>query len=89
MWILPILSAAVGYVIGVAALPLLGFTAAGVAASSFAAFWQSCIGYVAAGSVFALFQSAAATGVGATVGGALGTAIGAGVPLIKYLVAFL
>ncbi|KZV64832.1 hypothetical protein PENSPDRAFT_738083 [Peniophora sp. CONT] len=38
-------------------LVLAGFTAKGVAAGSFAALWQSIIGNVVRGSVFALLQS--------------------------------
>ena len=41
-------------------LPLLGFTPAGVVLGSFAAWWQSMIGNVAAGSLFSLFQSTSA-----------------------------
>ena len=44
-------------------LAMLGFTTAGVAASSLAAAWQSSIGNVAAGSAFAWFQAAGATGL--------------------------
>ena len=45
-------------------LSFIGFTAGGVAASSTAAAWQASIGNVAAGSLFAAFQSAGATGIG-------------------------
>ena len=41
-------------------LLLLGFAPAGVVFGSFAAWWQSMIGNVAAGSLFALLQSAGA-----------------------------
>jgi hypothetical protein len=43
-------------------LSFIGFTAGGVAASSFASAWQSSIGNVAAGSVFAWLQGAGASG---------------------------
>lgn len=43
-------------------LSCFGFTAAGVAAGSLAAAWQSSIGLVAAGSLFAWFQSLGAAG---------------------------
>jgi len=78
---------AAGLVVGggaVLAAPLVlsaaGFTAGGVAAGSAAAFAQSIIGNVAAGSWFALCQSAGAAGISAassaiigTVGGAVGS----------------
>lgn len=38
-------------------LGLIGFTSIGPAAGSLAAFWQSCIGLVSAGSFFAFLQS--------------------------------
>ena len=41
---------------------IVGFTATGVAAGSLAAAWQSSIGNVAAGSLFAWMQSTAAAG---------------------------
>ena len=41
---------------------MLGFTAVGVEAASVAAAWQSSIGNVAAGSLFAWLQASAATG---------------------------
>jgi hypothetical protein len=43
-------------------LALLGFGGEGVIAGSLAALWQSTIGIVAAGSLFAGFQSLGATG---------------------------
>ncbi len=56
----------------------MGFAAAGPVAGSAAAAWQSSIGLVQAGSVFAWCQSAAMGG--AAVGGILATGIaGAGV----------
>lgn len=72
------------------AVPILGavgFTAAGPAAGSAAAAWQSSIGIVQAGSLFSAFQGAAmggaaasaigaaAGGVGAAIGGAVGGVI--------------
>ena len=58
------------------ALPLIGFTAAGVAAGSIAAAIQ--VPAVAAGSAFAIAQSAGALGVGACalVGAQAGAVIG-------------
>ena len=81
-------TAAVGVVaapvIATAALGAAGFTASGVAAGSAAAAVQSSVygGYVASGSLFALCQSAGATGVISTatsglIGGTTGLA-GAG-----------
>lgn len=59
-------------------LGLFGFTATGVAAGSFAAAWQSSVGNVAAGSLFAWMQSTAAVGGAWAVPLAIGaTAVGA------------
>lgn len=55
--------------VGAAGLSLAGFGMAGIAANSFAAVWQASIGNVAAGSGFAMLQSAGATGMIATAGG--------------------
>ncbi|GFY50367.1 hypothetical protein TNIN_299931 [Trichonephila inaurata madagascariensis] len=58
---------AVGATVAVAgaglALPVLGFTSAGVGAGTIAAGIQSQIGCVAAGSTFATLQSAGAAGM--------------------------
>lgn len=62
--------------LGVFALPLIGFGAGGVAAGSTAAAWQSSIGAVQAGSIFAILQSLGATGLGSLLFGATGTALG-------------
>ena len=62
----------VGVAVGAAVLPLIGFGAGGVAAGAIAAGIHSGIGNVAAGSLFAVTQSFAATGgaaVLATIGG--------------------
>lgn len=67
-----------GGVLGAAMLPLLGFGAAGVASGSVAATWQSAIGLVSAGSVFALLQSLGATGIGILLFGGIGAATGGG-----------
>jgi len=58
-------------------LGLAGFTAAGPAAASFAAFWQSCIGIVEAGSLFSMLTSIGMAGAGATAGAPLLAAVGA------------
>ena len=88
-WTKPTIGAAVGATLGVGLavaapiviLPVIGFGANGVAAGSVAAMAHSLIGNVAAGSTFALFQSAGAVGaVSATTTGlatAAGTAAGA------------
>ena len=48
-----------------AILPALGFTSSGIAAGSWAATWMATYGgNVAAGSLFATFQSAGASGAG-------------------------
>ena len=60
----------------IAALPALGFTTAGIAASSTAAGMQAGIGNVVAGSAFAMLQSAGATGVGSAIGAAVGATAG-------------
>ena len=48
--------------ISVLILPILGFSAVGPVAGSIAAGWQSSIGLVSAGSLFAFLQSAAMGG---------------------------
>jgi hypothetical protein len=55
-------------------LDMIGFTATGVAANSLAAAWQSSIGNVAAGSLFAWMQSTAAAGGAWAVPWAMGAA---------------
>jgi hypothetical protein len=57
---------------------LLGFTASGIAAGSFAAATQAAIGNAVAGSGFAAMQSMAATGFFNMVAGLGGVAAGAG-----------
>lgn len=61
---------------GAAALPFLGFGLGGITAGSFAASWQSSIGLVAAGSLFATLQSLGATGVGILLFGSTSAALG-------------
>ncbi|KAF3908337.1 hypothetical protein AA313_de0208272 [Arthrobotrys entomopaga] len=56
-------------------LPAVGFGAAGVGAGTAAAAWESAIGLVEAGSLFALLQSA---GAGGAAGAAAITAVGIG-----------
>lgn len=63
-----------GGVIGTVALPLVGFTAGGVAMGSLAAACQSTIGNVVAGSAFAALQSIGATGSATLIGSAVGGA---------------
>ncbi|RVD89741.1 uncharacterized protein DFL_000734 [Arthrobotrys flagrans] len=53
-------------------LPVIGFSSAGVGAGSIAAGWQSAIGIIEAGSLFALCQSA---GAGGAAGAAAITAV--------------
>lgn len=48
-------------------LSLFGFTSVGVAQGSFAAWWQSTLPLIKAGSLFASLQSVAMSGVGSTV----------------------
>lgn len=62
--------------IGALMLPLLGFGAGGIAAGSTAAAWQSSLGSVAAGSLFATLQSLGATGLGVLLFGSTGSALG-------------
>ncbi|EPS36607.1 hypothetical protein H072_9825 [Dactylellina haptotyla CBS 200.50] len=65
-------------------LPAIGFGTAGVTAGTMAAGWQSAIGLVEAGSLFAILQSAGAGGaagaaaITAVALGGAGTAAGAG-----------
>lgn len=69
-------SVAGGGIIGASALRLIGFRSGGVTAKSFAATWQSKIGSVAAGSLFATLQSLGATGLGTIMFGSIGAALG-------------
>lgn len=62
--------------LGALALPLLGFGAGGIVAGSTAAAWQSSIGAVAAGSLFATLQSLGATGLGVLLFGGTSSAMG-------------
>ena len=61
------------------ALAALGFTAVGVAGGSVAATWQSLIGNVIKGSLFAILQSIAMGGTGAAATVTIGGMIGANV----------
>jgi len=65
-----------GGILGAVALPLIGFGAGGIAAGSAAAAWQSSIGSVAAGSMFAILQSLGATGLGILLFGSVGAGLG-------------
>lgn len=62
--------------LGTATLPLLGFGSGGVVAGSTAAAWQSSLGSIAAGSLFAHLQTLGATGMGILLFGGVGTALG-------------
>lgn len=62
--------------VGALMLPLLGFGAGGIVAGSTAAAWQSSMGAVAAGSLFATLQSLGATGLGVLLFGSTGSALG-------------
>ena len=69
------LGAAAAAQISTLALSYIGFTAAGVARGSLAAWWQSLLANVAQGSLFSILQSIAMTGAGGTiytVGGVFG-----------------
>lgn len=70
--VLPLIPAAVTTIFGWSVGSLVGFTSAGVGVGTFAALWQSTIGNVAGGSLFATLQSAGATGLGSVVGGICG-----------------
>ncbi|KAK6525889.1 hypothetical protein TWF281_010933 [Arthrobotrys megalospora] len=63
-------------VVGYYGLPVVlgyvGFSATGPVAGSYAAAWQSSIGVVQAGSVFATLQAAAMTSTASVAGGAAG-----------------
>ena len=59
---------------------LLGFGGVGVLAGSVAAAWQSCIGNVARGSLFAILQS-----TGMAIGAISRAAAGAGAAVIRLL----
>lgn len=79
-----------GGLLGIAILPVLGFTSAGVLSGSFAASWQSALGLVSAGSTFALLQSLGATGIGVLLFGGIGTVTGGGALglIARYVSAF-
>lgn len=66
-----------GAVAGAYALPLLGFDASGITATTMAAGWQASIGNVVAGSPIAILQSLGATGKGALLLGGTGAGLGA------------
>lgn len=66
---------AIGGILGTCSLPLLGFGANGVAAASIAAAWESSIGSVATGGLFATLQSLGATGMGSLLFGGMGVAM--------------
>lgn len=68
------------YAFGVIILSAFGFTSTGVASGSFAALWQSTIGNVVGGSVFAVLQ-----GVAARTAGFSGCAVIAVFTLLYYL----
>lgn len=70
-------STAVVGILGIVLLPVLGFTTGGIAAGSAAAAWQSSVGAVAAGSLFAVLQSLGATGIGILLFGGIGASLGA------------
>lgn len=61
----------VGATVAATALPALmyivGFSSGGVLANSFAASWQATMPIIAQGSLFALLQSAAASGIGSSI----------------------
>lgn len=67
-----LIPAAITTVFGSIIGPIVGFTTTGISAGSIAALWQSVIGNVAGGSLFATLQSAGATGLGSIVGGVCG-----------------
>jgi len=56
-------------------LEIAGFSALGPVVGTFAAFWQSSIGDVAAGSFFAWLQSAGMLGTGAGIGAGVGALV--------------
>lgn len=66
---------------GVLMLPMLGFGLGGITAGSVASAWQSSIGSVAAGSLFAALQSLGMTGLGSLLFGSIGAAL----PLLALL----
>lgn len=70
--VLPLIPAAIVTFFGSTIGSMVGFTSAGIGAGTFAALWQSWIGNVAGGSLFATLQSAGATGLGSVVGGVCG-----------------
>lgn len=75
LWILRGLFAAGGAAAGALALPLLGFGAGGIIGGSLAAWWQSTIGNVAAGSLFAVLTTMGAMKLGTVLTGGVGAAL--------------
>ncbi|KAL9632646.1 MAG: hypothetical protein Q9204_003711 [Flavoplaca sp. TL-2023a] len=72
-------------IISTTALPILGFSSAGPVVGSVAAGWQSSIGAVSAGSLFAFLQSAGMGGAAAGLfvgGGVVGGLIAAGATIM-------
>ncbi|XP_036145399.1 interferon alpha-inducible protein 27-like protein 2B [Monomorium pharaonis] len=75
----------IGGIFGAYLLPILGFGSSGVIGGSVAASWQSSIGSVAAGSLFATLQSLGATGVGTLLFGSVGAALGLLISIAEYI----
>ena len=67
---------------------LMGFGTAGIVGGSIAAWIQSAIGNIAAGSLFAAFQSAGATGALAStaLAGGATAAVGGGVAVVDSVI---
>lgn len=70
-----------GGILGAYALPWLGFDCGGVVSGTIASAWQSSIGNVAAGSLFATLTSLGMNGYGVLMFGS----VGAGLPLLASL----
>ena len=68
-----------------AAIPIaMGFTASGIAAGSYAAYFQSVLGGIKAGSLFSVVQSYGATGFFSKIAGLGATASAACYAAYKY-----
>lgn len=75
------------FCLGFFALPIIGFASTGVVSGSIAAAWQSSIGNVVAGSLFATLQSMGTSVLYQLLFGAIGSLVGGGTGALACLLA--